>query len=114
MIGMTFDAKKLLGKLVASKKPGGDAVVCYSAEYALHVHENLEAFHAIGQAKFLTGPAKKNAKKYSQLAKDLVAKGYSLQDAVYYTCLQLQADSQELCPVRTGFLKGSAYTRRDA
>lgn len=47
-------------------EPGGSiscAVVAGgpAAPYAIHVHENLEAHHPVGQAKFIEGPLRESA-----------------------------------------------------
>jgi hypothetical protein len=34
----------------------------YNTEYAIYVHENLEAHHPIGEAKFLENPVNEHAK----------------------------------------------------
>lgn len=39
-------------------------VVAFDEEYAIYVHENLEAHHPVGQAKFLEQPLRENADKY--------------------------------------------------
>ena len=86
-------------------------VVGYSAAYALFVHENLQAHHDVGQAKFLETPARE---KQSQMAK-IISKGMKAGmtpvQAMYAAGLYLQGESQKLCPVATGFLRNSANTR---
>ena len=46
--------------------------VGFEEEYALFVHENLEAHHNNGQAKFLEQPLKENADKYVEYVRDKV------------------------------------------
>ena len=36
---------------------GGTIVVYYTAEYAVYVHEDVDAFHRVGRAKFLEDAA---------------------------------------------------------
>ncbi len=47
-------------------------IVGFEEEYALYVHENLEAHHPVGQAKFLEQPLKENADKYAEHVKNKV------------------------------------------
>jgi len=47
-------------------------VVGFEEEYAIYVHENLEAHHPVGQAKFLEQPLKENADKYVEYVRDKV------------------------------------------
>lgn len=47
-------------------------VVGFEEEYAIYVHENLEAHHNIGQAKFLEQPLKENSDKYVKYVRDKV------------------------------------------
>jgi hypothetical protein len=59
--------------------------VGYAAPYAIYVHEDLQAHHTVGEAKFLS-------------------------KAVYRTDKLIIAQSQLLVPVDTGFLKNSVFT----
>lgn len=47
-------------------------VVGFEEEYAIYVHENLEAHHDVGQAKFLEQPLRENADKYVEYIRDKV------------------------------------------
>lgn len=47
-------------------------IVGFEEEYAIYVHENLEAHHDIGQAKFLEQPLRENTDKYVKYIKDKV------------------------------------------
>ncbi len=47
-------------------------IVGFEEEYAIYVHENLEAHHDVGQAKFLEQPLKENADKYAEHVKNKV------------------------------------------
>lgn len=52
------------------KKPS--VTVGFEEEYALYVHENLEAHHNNGQAKFLEQPLRENADRYAEHVKNKV------------------------------------------
>ena len=47
-------------------------VVGFEEEYAIYVHENLEAYHDNGQAKFLEQPLRENTDKYTEHIKNKV------------------------------------------
>lgn len=106
--------------------------VGYTANYALHVHENIEmkwrglprivpskgnywdgTGGATGQAKFLEQPARELKSELSKTIVLAVKNGASLMQALYLAGLRLQRESQLLVPVDTGNLKASAFTRKD-
>ena len=88
-----------------------DVAVGYTANYSLSVHENLEAYHSNGQAKFLEQPARQLSKEIARIIKDLLGKRKSIEVALMTAGLFLQKQSQLLVPVRTGNLKNSAFTK---
>lgn len=116
-------------KLAALGKKYGDAnvtvVVGYEAEYAAKVHEDIEMKWAgrprasgigvywgpHGQAKFLEKPARENAREYGDIAKTVLQRGGTMEQALMTSGLQLQRDSQEHVPVEYGNLKASAFTQ---
>jgi hypothetical protein len=99
---------------------GESVIVGYTANYALFVHENLEANHKAGkQAKFLETPARV-MNSSGQLAmiirramKNMRGSGPSLQDALLLAGLAIQRASQQIVPIDTGNLRGSAFTRKE-
>ena len=131
---------------------GESVVVGYTAAYAVHVHENLEAAHGAAynakyadeiaqgqtvnkkgrvvkkrgwkgrtsrgpgqQAKFLEQPARELSNS-GELSNDVVTamrRGEKLQDAVLVAAEHIQRDSQDLVPVDTGNLRGSAFTLKE-
>lgn len=86
-------------------------IVGYTQAYAIYVHENLEAHHPIGQAKFLEQPARELAGELAEIVKGAIRQGKTLSQALLIAGLRLQRESQLLVPVDTGALKGSAFTR---
>ncbi len=86
-------------------------VVGYTQHYAIYVHENLEAHHEVGQAKFLEQPAREMAGQLHQMILRVMKKGGSFQQALLMAGLRIQRESQKLVPVDTGALKASAFTR---
>lgn len=90
--------------------------VGYTQSYAVHVHENLDAFHHVGQAKFLEQPARELAGsgELGRIVSNAYVSHGGLGDALVIGGLRLQRASQQLVPIDTGALKASAFTRRDA
>lgn len=91
-----------------------DGVVSYGAPYAVYVHENTTARHPRGgQAKYLSGPARRYAGVMGKVVADsLRAKG-GLRDGVYAALVYLFRKSQEVVPVDTGRLRRSARVSLD-
>lgn len=91
-------------------------LVGYTANYALHVHENLESRHKEGQqAKYLEQPARELADDgtLGGLVRGTMAMGGTMAEGLLVAGNRLQRESQELVPVDTGNLKGSAFTRKE-
>lgn len=107
--------KSLVEKLKAQGAKGKrvDVLVGYTQNYALAVHENLSAYHTVGQAKYLEQPARENKKRYAAIVRALSLKGVPLDQALVAAGLELQRDSMLLVPVDTGALKASAFTKRE-
>jgi hypothetical protein len=84
-------------------------VVGYAAPYAVYVHENLEARHPIGQAKFLEQPAREYRKDMAAAVVAGLRAGESLTQAQLAAGKVLLRESQKLVPVDTGLLKRSGY-----
>ncbi len=105
--------KQALEKRAAkySKENNPSVLVGYTQQYAIYVHENLEAFHPVGQAKFLEYPAKLLKEELGHIVQDNLKKGRTISQALLIAGLRLQRESQKLVPVDTGALKGSAFTR---
>ena len=89
-------------------------VVGYTANYAVYVHEDLEANHPNGgQAKYLEQPAREMQKQFSEIVLKAMQGGASMLQGLLLAGLALQRASQQLVPVDTGNLKNSAFTRKD-
>jgi hypothetical protein len=98
----------------ANRDSNPSVTVGYTAEYAIYVHENLEANHPVGQAKFLEQPAREMARDISQVVIDAMQnRKATLAQALLMGGLRLQRESQMLVPVDTGALRNSAFTRLD-
>jgi hypothetical protein len=90
------------------------ATVGFTASYAIYVHEDLQANHPNGgQAKFLEQPARALRQELGKIIIDMMLKKKTLSQAVLVAALRLQRESQKLCPVDTGYLRASAFTRLD-
>lgn len=95
----------------ATKDNNVQVAVGYTASYAIYVHENLQAQHPVGQAKFLETPARLYAEEIAEIVMTGLRKGLSMAKSLLMGGLKLQRDSQKLVPVDTGALKNSAFTR---
>jgi len=122
--GITALKAKL--KRLAAKHGRPSVAVGYTANYAIHVHENLEMTlrgqprprgrgnywdpPGRGQSKFLEQPARDLGPELRRMITRGLIRGLPLGKALYIAGLRLQRASQELVPVDTGNLKASAYT----
>jgi hypothetical protein len=87
------------------------AEVGYSAPYAVYVHENLQAYHPVGQAKYLERPAREYAGEIARITREALQKGMSLKEALLEGGRFLLRMSQPLVPVDTGALRASGFVR---
>ena len=110
-------------------EPGKSVVVGFTANYALHVHENLEMAGAglprrsghglywdpqgIAGPKFLENPARElsNSGELSRILTSVVKGGKSVMQGLLACGLRIQREAQQRVPVDTGNLKASAFTR---
>lgn len=86
----------------------------YTQSYAIYVHENLEARHPVGQAKFLEQPFRERVNAMAAIVRKALLANRTMAQALLLAGLYLQRESQLLVPVDTGALKGSAFTRLEA
>lgn len=105
--------KELTDRLKALEGSYGSVSVAvgFQTNYAIYVHENLEAYHPVGMAKFLEEPARTLHGQFGKMVRELVGRGVTLRQALLFVGLRLQREAQELCPVDTGLLKNSAFTK---
>lgn len=121
-----------------SDGPITTVVVGYTANYAIHVHENIEmkgkglprrktlssgknvkgrGFYwdpqGKAQAKFLEQPARELKREFSRIITTACKNGARLDKALLIAGLRLQRESQQLVPIDTGNLKASAFTRQE-
>lgn len=106
----------LVGKLrqmaaEANKDNNVSVITGYTAAYAVYVHENMEAVHPVGQAKFLEQPARTLRNVLAGIVVKILQAGRSMAMALLTAALHLQRESQKLAPIETGALKNSAFTR---
>ena len=113
------DANKLIRKIKNLKseskaKDTGTVIVGYTAEYAMPVHENLVAFHKPGtQAKYLEQPYREmlNSGEMQTIIVKTTRQTKSVRKGMLVAGLRLQAKSQKIVPIDTGFLRSTAFTR---
>lgn len=103
---------KVLERLEAESKAKNHVTVQvgFTQRYAILVHEDLEANHPVGQAKYLEQPAREMQNALKVQIIDAVNKGRSLREALIMAGMHLQRASQELAPVDTSALRASAFT----
>lgn len=109
--GVTAVVAELGKRRKESEAEGSPSVIVgYTTAYAIFVHENLEAKHPIGQAKFLEEPARTMQPELAGIIRGAMQRGATLTQALLMAGLRLQRESQLRVPVDTGTLKNSAFT----
>lgn len=88
--------------------------VGYDKSYAVYVHENLEAHHPVGQAKFLEQPARVHTNDMKTIISKSIKAGKTVRQAVLWAAQFLLRKSKELVPVDTGELKKSGVVFRES
>jgi hypothetical protein len=107
--------KSKLEKLTDKYRSKGEdsVVVGYTANYAVYVHER-PAKHAPGkQWKFLEQPARRLGGVLGGIIAKSLQGGAKLLQSLYLAGMRLQRESQQIVPVDTGNLRGSAFTVRE-
>jgi len=94
----------------AKKDDRVTVIVGFTQSYAVWVHENLQAQHKVGQAKFLESPARSLRKEFVKLIRTTTQKTGNIRDGLLIAGLRLQREAQKLTPVDTGALRASAFT----
>lgn len=85
--------------------------VGYDTPYAAKVHEDLNAFHPNGHAKYLQAAYEMNLGTYIGFVKYLWMKGIPFDKAMTEIAKLILMVSRKLVPVDTGQLRDSAYMR---
>lgn len=109
MIDVRPLSKKFKALAKKRKELEPEAVAGYAAPYAVHVHENMEAHHENGQAKFLEEPARRMRNELARIVRDRVAAGDTLAEAELAAMQALLAASKPLVPVATVVLRDSGF-----
>lgn len=115
MIGVQLDGvrelnTKIGAQIAKTEFTNKNVAVSFSQEYAIFVHEDMEANHPNGgEAKFLENAVLRNQDAISE---KIVTNSKKLNMGLaLYTAGQLiQREAQKLTPVDTGALKASAQT----
>ena len=109
------NVRKRLDNVAKRYKSNVSYVVGYSAPYAVFVHENLDAEHVVGKAKYLEDPAKRlnYTGAFTAMVQKAISEGKTMDEALLLCALMLLRESQEEVPVDTGFLRNSAYIEKD-
>ena len=107
------ELQKSLKKLARSKRfvATDSVIVAYVAEYAIFVHEDLQAKHKQGkQSKFLEQPARKFGAEIGEAVVKAFDAGATFNQALLIGGFFLQRLSQKIVPVDTGNLRAGAFT----
>lgn len=91
-------------------KDDASVIVGYTQNYGIYVHEDMNARHPIGKAKFLEDPARRMAKELGQQIGQSMKRKVPAVNALVLAGLRLQKASQKEVPVDTSALKASAFT----
>jgi len=83
--------------------------VGYKADYAVHVHEDLEMPHKTGQAKFLEQPIRQMQGQMRRTLTTALRNHEGLETALKRAGNQLLKESKKLVPVDTGYLRDSGF-----
>lgn len=105
-----LQAKLRLLEKKAKEASEASVTVGFTQSYGIFVHEDLDAFHKVGQAKFLEQPARALQKDLGTIVGKIVGQGKTMEQALLVAGLRLQREAQKLTPVDTGALKASAFT----
>jgi hypothetical protein len=93
----------------AEAGPNVRLVVGYATSYALYVHEDMQARHATGQAKFLEQPARVHKRDMARIVRDSLRAGRTMEEALTDAGNFLLNVSKPLVPVDTGRLRNSGF-----
>ena len=86
--------------------------IIFTAVYAVYVHDDLEAIHKTGQAKFLEQPLRQYAKEITRRVKELLKQKRTLKQAILEIAQWfLENIVKPLVPVDTGNLRDSAIIK---
>lgn len=81
----------------------------YSAPYAAAVHERMDVFHPVGQAKFLEQPLRTEAKVMADIIRARLRARETLKSAQLAAAKHVMRISLQLVPVDTGRLRDSWF-----
>lgn len=93
----------------AAERLSGRVKVGYAAPYAARVHEDLEAHHRAGQAKYLEQPARERRAEVAAAVREALQGGASMPEALVAGGEKLLELSRPLVPVLSGVLRESAF-----
>lgn len=108
--GIGFLHRKISKLRDAAKDADSVVLVGFSQKYAIYVHENMNAHHPVGQAKFLEQPARELRNELGSIIETTFKQTGSVRKGLLLAGLRLQREAQLLTPVDTSALKASAWT----
>ena len=106
------ELQRTLQRLSNKNEGKVSVVVFYTQNYALIVHEDMDAKHPNGgNAKYLQNPFVELHPRIVKNIRTALKKGLPMSKALFIQGLLVQRASQKQVPVELGFLKGSADTK---
>lgn len=113
---MKVDSIKTVQKLkeLQAKAKAGDGrsvIVGYTQSYAIFVHEMRGNKHPVGRAGYLLDVAREMRGELARVVAAAYARTRDTLKSLLVGGLRLQRESQRNCPVDTGALRASAFTR---
>ncbi len=96
-----------LRNLKKRHKPMVECHISYTADYAIHVHEDMQIFHPNGQAKFLETAIRLNLSTMVNYVSQAIQGGKSIEQSLEEVGYLVLMVSNGLVPVKTGFLRAS-------
>lgn len=111
-----YNLEKILTEIrIRRSRAVGDGMavtkVGYSAPYAVPVHERLDVYHPIGQAKFLEQPLRTEQDEMKRIITSRLRAREKLKIAQLEAAKHLIKVSLQLVPVDTGKLRDSWFIK---
>lgn len=102
---LALQRKSLKGKKMLRLEVG------YEAPYAIYVHENLQAYHRVGRAKYLEKPARMLSKQMGEIVERSIRGKNGLEEGLIRAGNLLMDASRPQVPVDTGRLQNSGFVK---
>ena len=116
-IQMKMTGAGRIRRVFTERRHAADSVmysVEYTADHAIPVHENLDAYHAPPtQAKFLEQPFRELRPDMTEFIADAMNRGQTMRQGAFRAVQKLLAVSRRLAPIETGELRRLSRINRE-